>query len=114
MRISDWSSDVCSSDLLATVEKALGDLGAMLGALAQGDLTHRIAEGHRGLFAQLADDANPLAEKLADIVGRLHQTAGNVRDARSDVRRVGKECVCPCRSRCAHYVEKKINTHKCK
>src|SRR3546814_20925322 len=57
----------------------------MLGALAQGDLTHRIAEGHRGLFAQLADDANTLAEKLADIVGRLSQTAGNVSDASAEI-----------------------------
>ncbi len=73
------------NDLLSTVEKALGDLGAMLGALAHGDLTHRIADGHRGLFARLAEDANTLAEKLAEIVGRLSQTAGNVRDASAEI-----------------------------
>jgi methyl-accepting chemotaxis protein len=73
------------NDLLGTVEKALNDLGSMLGALAQGDLTHRIGGGHRGLFQQLANDANTLAEKLADIVGRLSLTAGNVRDAASEI-----------------------------
>ena len=73
------------NDLLGTVERALNDLGSMLGALAQGDLTHRIGGGHRGLFEQLARDANTLAEKLADIVGRLSQTAGNVRDASAEI-----------------------------
>ncbi|WP_297682163.1 methyl-accepting chemotaxis protein, partial [Ferrovibrio sp.] len=73
------------NDLLGTVERALNDLGSMLGALAQGDLTHRIGGGHRGLFQQLANDANTLAEKLADIVGRLSLTAGNVRDAASEI-----------------------------
>ncbi len=73
------------NDLLGTVERALNDLGSMLGALAQGDLTHRIGGGHRGLFQQLASDANTLAEKLAEIVGRLSQTAGNVRDASAEI-----------------------------
>jgi methyl-accepting chemotaxis protein len=73
------------NELLGTVERALNDLGSMLGALAQGDLTHRIGGGHRGLFQQLAGDANTLAEKLADIVGRLSMTAGNVRDASAEI-----------------------------
>ncbi|WP_290812459.1 methyl-accepting chemotaxis protein [Ferrovibrio sp.] len=73
------------NELLGTVERALNDLGSMLGALAQGDLTHRIGGGHRGLFEQLARDANTLAEKLAEIVGRLSQTAGNVRDASAEI-----------------------------
>jgi methyl-accepting chemotaxis protein len=73
------------NELLGTVDKALADLGAMLGALAQGDLTHRIEGGHRGVFERLASDANTLAEKLADIVGRLSQTAGNVRDSSAEI-----------------------------
>jgi methyl-accepting chemotaxis protein len=73
------------NELLGTVERALNDLGSMLGALAQGDLTHRIGGGHRGLFQQLASDANTLAERLAEIVGRLSQTAGNVRDASAEI-----------------------------
>ncbi|WP_374298907.1 methyl-accepting chemotaxis protein [Ferrovibrio sp.] len=73
------------NDLLGTVERALNDLGQMLEALAHGDLTHRIDGGHRGLFAQLAENANTLAGKLAEIVGRLSQTAGNVRDASAEI-----------------------------
>ncbi|MFN4311234.1 MAG: methyl-accepting chemotaxis protein [Ferrovibrio sp.] len=73
------------NDLLSTVERALNDLGQMLEALAHGDLTHRIDGNHRGLFAQLAENANTLAGKLAEIVGRLSQTAGNVRDASAEI-----------------------------
>ncbi|MFN4165533.1 MAG: methyl-accepting chemotaxis protein [Ferrovibrio sp.] len=73
------------NDLLGTVERALNDLGQMLESLAHGDLTHRIDGNHRGLFAQLAENANTLAGKLAEIVGRLSQTAGNVRDASAEI-----------------------------
>jgi methyl-accepting chemotaxis protein len=73
------------NELLATVEKALGDLGAMLKALASGDLTHRIDGGYRGLFEDLASNANSLAEQLADIVGRLSTAAATVRDASAEI-----------------------------
>src|SRR3546814_17842339 len=47
MRISDWSSDVCSSDLLAALQllhDALGDF--LADALLDGDeLAHRVAGG---------------------------------------------------------------------
>ncbi|WP_298721169.1 methyl-accepting chemotaxis protein [uncultured Ferrovibrio sp.] len=73
------------NELLATVDKALGDLGAMLNALAHGDLTHRISEGHRGVFARLASDANSLAEKLAEIVGSFAAASATVRDAAAEI-----------------------------
>src|SRR3546814_2558602 len=70
MRISDWSSDVCSSDLHAAV--------------------------------------------VADVLGRAQRAAGEgvfpqalldhaVGVARSEERRVGKECVSTCRSRWSPY-----------
>ncbi|WP_430398325.1 methyl-accepting chemotaxis protein [Ferrovibrio sp.] len=71
--------------LLGTVERALGDLGGMLGALAQGDLNHRINGGYRGVFERLALDANTLAERLAEFAGRLGQSAGLVRDASAEI-----------------------------
>ncbi len=73
------------NDLLGTVERALTDLGGMLGALAQGNVGHRIDGGYRGVFAQLANDANSLAERLSEIAGRLGQSAGLVRDAASEI-----------------------------
>src|SRR3546814_10365711 len=67
MRISDWSSDVCSSDLRGKADEAVE---------RRDELRHR---GHR-------DAAR-------------HHDADDGTDARSEERRVGKECVSTCRSR---------------
>src|SRR3546814_9708010 len=77
MRISDWSSDVCSSDLYTT-EIAVGDRHIRLGAHPVGIDMDRVAEA--------------LARQ--DVQKRM---------ARSEERRVGKECVSTCRSRWSPY-----------
>src|SRR3546814_20099638 len=49
MRISDWSSDVCSSDLIGDFDKALGQVGALAADhLLQGALADLVADrlGH--------------------------------------------------------------------
>src|SRR3546814_19109816 len=93
MRISDWSSDVCSSDLVV----ALADV---LGAFAPGQW--RLAEGD---VADQVERADPLSQLLLDFVGQLVP-----QDAlRSEERRVGKECVSTCRSRWSPYHYKKNN-----
>src|SRR3546814_14892961 len=76
MRISDWSSDVCSSDLLPDQPFALRS--ALSG---YPELTEQ-----RGV-------ANSVCTAL--------------RRARSEERRVGKECVSTCRSRWSPYPYKK-------
>src|SRR3546814_7737498 len=80
MRISDWSSDVCSSDL-----------GAILGAC---DLRHglpRTPAYGRAARADLSDH-----QALPGRDGARGDQPGAVR---SEERRVGKECVSTCRSR---------------
>src|SRR3546814_11015656 len=89
MRISDWSSDVCSSDLM------VDQLGHR--RLAQGDEVDRPAEG-RGI----TDPVQPTAFQLAP-----DQPLGQERRARSEERRVGKECVSTCRSRWSPYHSQK-------
>src|SRR3546814_20734402 len=94
MRISDWSSDVCSSDLPARclIELELKDarqeipcIGRIAGDMKFGArIERRLIAGHR------RDDALILA---AQIVPRLFIMI------RSEERRVGKECVSTCRSR---------------
>src|SRR3546814_9473922 len=88
MRISDWSSDVCSSDL--------GDVlgGELLGAgrhvvvdvdhALRPDVAHRGGDRHGAAARQ----------RLADVELLL---------LRSEERRVGKECVSTCRSRWSPY-----------
>src|SRR3546814_3491011 len=83
MRISDWSSDVCSSDLLASISW-LVTLTAPLVTIYGWDVSGRdlIMLGG-GLFL------------LTKATMELHE--------RSEERRVGKECVSTCRSRWAPY-----------
>src|SRR3546814_2940403 len=79
VRISDWSSDVCSSDLHAPDQVGTG-LGQAGGRPA--------AEG-------VADEDGGLAQHLLAHRGGV----GDVVAERSAQRRVGKECVSTCRSR---------------
>src|SRR3546814_6783739 len=81
MRISDWSSDVCSSDLLAPVEVAAvaHPHHARAVAAAQGDVGH------------------------ADRLRRVELDDPRAHLLRSAERRVGKECVSTCRSRWSPY-----------
>src|SRR3546814_14133554 len=101
MRISDWSSDVCSSDLIR-VEWQFG-VGALF-ALAH-DVTLTL-----GLFAltQMEFDLNIVAALLTLIGYSLNDNIvvyDRVREnlKRSEERRVGKECVSTCRSRWSQY-----------
>src|SRR3546814_12758983 len=104
MRISDWSSDVCSSDLAAGVQ-ALVDADRARGGRAQ----HLRAGQQPGAGAAVLAVAAAAAERVA---GRRRSGAdGAVR--RSEERRVGKECVSTCRSRWSPYHSKKthLNTY---
>src|SRR3546814_6806405 len=73
MRISDWSSDVCSSDLPPALGAQVPD-----GGERDLQLPDRPVVGHRSLRYRLLP-------------------------ARSEERRVGKECVSTCRSRWSPY-----------
>src|SRR3546814_18916095 len=60
MRISDWSSDVCSSDLLNVVEHAGHRLGLPL-AVDDAELREAIDDRHRGVGATVELQEQPLA-----------------------------------------------------
>src|SRR3546814_19235166 len=103
MRISDWSSDVCSSDL----PPLLG-----LGRQKNGE-AHRQAYGF-GRVAIVALDAFEtamLADQLEIIKGHCgiscHDSLASFEQAsvhhRSEERRAGKECVSTCRYRWSPY-----------
>src|SRR3546814_1664465 len=99
MRISDWSSDVCSSDLpvirrferrpfgqVGAFDPHVDDLGAIFQRLAierDLDIVH-----HRAALGRQQGGESPLAKLVAQ---------------RSEERRVGKECVSTCRSRWSPY-----------
>src|SRR3546814_19075727 len=91
MRISDWSSDVCSSDLLTWLKWML--------------LT-----GYKLSQSTGPRRAMPSTTKrLRSWLGRLN--AWMLPTIRSEERRVGKECVSTCRSRWSPYHYKKKKNH---
>src|SRR3546814_10960031 len=90
MRISDWSSDVCSSDLQARVDR--GD-DVIVGV-------NKYRRQDEDLLETLEVDNTKVRE--AQVV-RINKTKAS----RSEERRVGKECVSTCRSRWSPYHYKK-------
>src|SRR3546814_18942996 len=97
MRISDWSSDVCSSDLPRPVRQD---------ETQRPDDMRRDAPQHLALLQRLAHQAEfimlEVTQPAMDQLGR----------GRSEERRVGKECVSTCRSRWSryHYKKKKMTS----
>src|SRR3546814_12351473 len=99
MRISDWSSDVCSSDLkrgcfdaeeTGLLRKAIElDEGIRANVVALGD--------SKGGSTELALWNHP-GDDLFGSVARCERLVD-----RSEERRVGKECVSTCRSRWSPY-----------
>src|SRR3546814_17232070 len=103
MRISDWSSDVCSSDLLRAVGARPHGILALLvieglGLTLVGALLGFV------LLSALSVAAGPLIEaRLGLAIPATLPTATKFALLRSEERRVGKECVSTCRSRWSQY-----------
>src|SRR3546814_15653602 len=97
MLISDWSSDVCSSDLIF-LEELLGSLAALADPRAVVGEPRAGFLDHIGLDAEV-DQLAGLGDALA-----VHDVEiDHLERGRSEERRVGKECVSTCRSRWAPY-----------
>src|SRR3546814_12007938 len=96
MRISDWSSDVCSSDLGVPMSQKSKQLGLTTPPGGTWVQTDRAAHER---WAQLAI-ANPRASSVLHVlVAQMGRHSAIVASQRSEERRVGKECVSTCRSR---------------
>src|SRR3546814_18263569 len=80
MRISDWSSDVCSSDLAV-----IGELSVVLAALSEGELGRSMHGEYRGVFGGLKRSANDLDARLAEFAGRLGRSTTGVRSASAEL-----------------------------
>src|SRR3546814_12711178 len=107
MRISDWSSDVCSSDLVVRIFDWGSDTTANMILDDGGDATMFALWGARveageTLFTPSNEEEEifcaVLTRFLAERPGYLTKTVQAIK-GRSEERRVGKECVSTCRSR---------------
>src|SRR3546814_17095365 len=109
MRMSDWSSDVCSSDLRNTDQRQRAKMHHRIEAMGREQIrqrrwieqiTHHQCRGtHRLAMAggQVVEYHHlmPVCDEVA------HHVRTDI--PRSEERRVGKECVSTCRSRWSPY-----------
>src|SRR3546814_20246853 len=104
MRISDWSSDVCSSDLFMLVIPP--DLNGATLTLAEAGISVAGGDDIEVELINVGDDpGTPATTDM--LVSPILINAGDyvswTPGSRSEERRVGKECVSTCRSRWAPY-----------
>src|SRR3546814_21086704 len=89
MRISDWSSDVCSSDLCRTSTSPSRE--------------RRFCRPLTGLWTGVTSVLSPCASKTTGVskIGSANTKSCSSKrpEFRSEERRVGQECVSKCRSR---------------
>src|SRR3546814_18098974 len=110
MRISDWSSDVCSSDLPDAQRKAF--LAEKFGLLNSVDGLQLRRDNAQQVIADLVVGQHVAGKADIHRVDGLADCDGDdgllcFAGKRSEERRVGKECVSTCRYRWAPYHSKK-------
>src|SRR3546814_20061044 len=100
MRISDWSSDVCSSDLDNQRDNRAKLARPQLPNVKVSNLRIAVLDRVTDLLLQFSGDG-----RVDQYGGRvLHQAPGPASDHdRSEERRVGKECDSTCSSRWSPY-----------
>src|SRR3546814_12276439 len=100
MRISDWSSDVCSSDLFIGMGIAGLDIGALqlreMAAGGAGIARPGFDQPGIEIFGERAQDAETVRFGRVERQDEQHGVIDPL--DRSDERRAGKECVRTCRS----------------
>src|SRR3546814_13378488 len=111
MRISDWSSDVCSSDLVSG-EYLKADISLIDEQEASGTQVQALMRSVAEQFEQYVRLNKKIAPDIPVQVGQIEEPSRlaaavaanlNLKVSRSEERRVGKECVSTCRSRWSPY-----------
>src|SRR3546814_4393208 len=103
MRISDWSSDVCSSDL----DRELTVSGMIRHHATVAPMAQAVDFGGRSMTYA---DLDRIADRIAATLAAMGLAPGD-RVLRSEGSRGGKECVSSCRSRGPRSTQKKKQTN---
>src|SRR3546814_17898712 len=98
MRISDWSSDVCSSDLNRKEAKTHGEGGSLIGAPLRGRIVivDDVITAGTAIRESVAIIQDAGAEVAGIVLALDRQERGQTR---TEERRGGKACVSTCKSR---------------
>jgi methyl-accepting chemotaxis protein len=73
------------NELLATVERGVGETGEVLSALAKSDLSRRVSGRYKGAFDRLKTDTNEVAEQLGQVIVQLRHTSGSLKTATGEI-----------------------------
>jgi len=71
--------------LMQQADAGLTDVGRIMAAIADGDLSQRVDARYQGAFGRLADDANRTASQLTDVVRGIQQSAVSIDGAAGEI-----------------------------
>jgi len=72
------------NSLTATLQGVTSDLARVMRALSEGDVGRRITVEYHGVYGELKESANTMAERLSEFARRLAHSANQLRDAAAD------------------------------
>jgi len=73
------------NNLVSTFNRGVTEIGEVLGAMADTDLTRRMRGDYEGAFARLKSDVNAVADKLTEVVSQLRHTSGSLKTATGEI-----------------------------
>ncbi|MBS7457255.1 methyl-accepting chemotaxis protein [Coralloluteibacterium stylophorae] len=76
---------VALNTLMQEADAGLSDVGRIMGAIADGDLTQRVEAQYQGAFGTLAADANRTVERLTDIVRGIQSAVSSISTAAGEI-----------------------------
>ena len=66
------------NQLLSVVSKAFDDIATVMGALAEGDLQHKMHGEYAGTFGKVQSDINKTIDQISEIVGSVRESADQI------------------------------------
>ena len=73
------------NNLVETFDRSVAEVGEVLGAMANTDLTRRMTGEYEGAFAKLKSDINFVGDKLTEVVQQLRRTSGSLKTATGEI-----------------------------
>lgn len=74
------------NELVATVDRGMGEVGAVLSAMAEADLTRRVEGDYQGSFLALKNDTNNVATSLEQIISGILKTSAKLMESQAELR----------------------------
>ena len=73
------------NNLVSTFNRGVAEMGEVLGAMANTDLTERMEGDYEGAFATLKTNINAVADKLTEVISQLRHTSGSLKTATGEI-----------------------------